>query len=144
MLVLLLIQRAAWQEMVDATIAVLLANAFAFGLLGVVVVAGQVLNQIQRPAGKLLSQERGSGVYWRLLHQLMHLMHEIAHLGGMLLTSARYEDHVTLQVTGGLVVLAMADLPAEVWHKQSRVTEPTYGVVQRLAWREGLVTTLVC
>lgn len=61
----------------------------------------------------------------------------------MLITSAWQEDHVALHVASGLVVLAVADFPGEVWDKESRVAKPTNGVVQGLALRERLVSTLV-
>lgn len=66
-----------------------------------------------------------------------------ANARGILGASLGDEDHVTGDVTGGLVVLSVGDLPREVRDEQSRVTDPTNGVVQLLRRREGLVTALV-
>ena len=143
MFVLFLIERTLRVEMVDAAVSILPANAFALRLLMVVVVAGQVCEQVSRPASNLLSDEQRSGEDRCLLQQLVHLVHEIAHSRGVLLASAWVEYHVPLDVTSGLVVLAMADLPAEVWDQESRVAEPADGIIQRLARRKGLMTTLV-
>lgn len=74
----------------------------------------------------------------------MHLVQQHAALSGVLLTSAGHEDHVALHVARGLVVLAVADLPAEVRDEQSGVQEPADGVIERLAGREGLMAALVC
>jgi hypothetical protein len=130
--------------MVDTTITILATNALALKLAVVIVVACHVGDQIQGPSKQLLRHQLERGVYWRLFEQLVHLMHDVAHSGCMLLAGSRIEDHVSLDVARGLVVLAMADLPAKVRNQQSGMAEPTDGVVQRLAWREGLMATLVC
>lgn len=141
--VLLLVQRAAWQEVVDAAVAILLADTLALWLLLVVVVASHVSEKVHWPANELLADEHGGGVDWRLLEQLVHLVQNVAHAGGVLLASTGNEDHVTLHVASGLVVLAVADFPAEVWHQKGGMAEPTNSVVEHLARREGLVATFV-
>lgn len=143
MLVLLLVQRAAREEVIDTAIAVLLADTLALWLLLVAVVSSHVPEQIHGPAEQLLGNEHGCSVDWGLLHQLVHLMQEGSGTSGVLFASAWDEDHITLHVAGGLVVLAMADLPAEVWNEKSRVADPPHSVVEGLAGREGLVATLV-
>ena len=144
MLVFLLVQRTSWIEMVDATIAILAANALALELPVVVVVACHVGNQVQWPSEQLLRHQVQCGVDWRLLEQLVHLMHDVAHPACMLLSGSRTEHHVSLDVARGLVVLAMADLPAKVRNQQSGMAEPTDRVIQCLAWRERLMATLMC
>lgn len=114
MLVFLLVQWTAGQEVVDATIAVLLSHTLTLRLLLVVVVTRHILEQVQRPSCKLLAQEHGCGVDGGLFEQLMHLVEAGAHSGGVLLSGAWQEDHITLHVSSRLVVLAMTDLPAEV------------------------------
>lgn len=73
----------------------------------------------------------------------MHLMDEVAHPSGVLIPSSWSEHHVSLEVAGGLVMLAMADLPAKVRDQESGVADPADGVVERLAGREGLMPTLM-
>lgn len=143
LLVLALIKRRAGQEMVDASIAVLAALALALSLTLMLVMTCNVAQQIPWPTDQLLANQHGSGVQRRLLHQLMHLMEDVAHAARMLLARARQENHVTLHVAGGFVVLSVADLPAEVRDQKSRVSEPANGVVEGFGGREGLVTALV-
>merc|ERR1711981_1014541 len=52
------------------------------------------------------------------------------------------EHHVTLHVSSSLVVLAVGDLPREVWDKKCRVTNPSSGIVENLRWRERLAISL--
>ena len=129
--------------MVDASVAVLAALTFALSLAFVLVMARNVAQQVPWPADQLLANQHGSGVQWRLFHQLMHLMQDVTHSARVLLARARQEDHVTLHVAGGFVVLSVADLPAEVRDQKSGVREPANGVVEGLGRREGLVTALV-
>jgi len=144
LLVLALVKRAVGQEVADtAAEAVVPSGALALGLLGVVVVAGDVEEEVHGPASKLLTDHVDSGVDGSLLHELVHLVDGSAGAGSEDLAGLGDEDHVTLHVAGGLVVLAVADFPAEVRDEKSRVAEPTNGVVQGLAVREGLVTALV-
>lgn len=74
----------------------------------------------------------------------MHFVEDVSHPAGVLFSGSRVKHHITLNVAGGLVVLAMADLPAEVRYQQRGMAEPAHGVVQRLAWRERLMAALVC
>lgn len=142
--VLGLVQRAGGVEVVDtAEPAVLLAHTAALGLLGVVVVTSDVVEQVHRPAEELLGQKVAGSQDGSLLAQLAELVEGLAHAGGVLLTGLGDEDHVAGQVTGGLVVLAVGDLPGEVGDEQERVADPANGVVQDLGGGEGLVTTLV-
>ena len=142
--VLLLVQGAAGVEVVDAaTHAVLLALTASLALALVVVVAGDVGHEVVGPADELLPDEHGQGEDGSLLGQLGHLVQHAADLVGVLLTGARDEDHVALHVAGGLVVLAVGDLPAEVGDEEQRVQEPAGGVVDRARRRESAVTALV-
>jgi hypothetical protein len=138
------VQRAGGVEVVDtAKPAVLLAHTAALRLLGVVVVTGDVVEQVHRPAEELLGQEVASSQDGSLLTQLTELVQGLADAGGVLLTGLGNEDHVAGQVTGGLVVLAVGDLPGEVGDKQEGVADPANSVVQDLGGGEGLVAALV-
>lgn len=143
-LVLPLVQGAAGQKVVDAAVAILLADTLTLRLLGVVVVTGDVGEQIHWPASDLLGKEVDRSGNRSLLHELVHFVQQESKTACLLVASSWHEDHVALHVTGSLVVLAVADLPAEVWNQKSRVAEPADGIVQSLTWREGLVSTLVC
>ena len=46
-------------------------------------------------------------------------------------------------MAGCLVVLAMADLPREVWNQKNAVTEEAGDVVECFGWRERLVAALM-
>ena len=142
--VLGLVERAGGIEVVDtAEPAVLLAHTAALGLLGVVVVTGDIVEQVHRPAEELLGQKVGGCQDGSLLAQLAELVEGLANAGGVLITGLGYEDHVAGQVTGGLVVLAVGNLPGKVRDEQERVADPANRVVQDLGGGEGLVTTLV-
>ena len=143
-LILRLVQRARRVEVVDASEeAVALATAPALALTLVVVVAGDVGRQVDGPAAELLAHhvdERRDG---GLLDELRQLVRQTARGRGKLVPPLGHEDHVTLEVGRGLVVLAVRDLPGEVRHQQSRVADPADGVVQDLGGRERLVAALV-
>lgn len=115
--VLCLVQRAQRVEVVDTTKeAVPLTLAAALRLTFVVVMTGGVGGDVIRPAYQLLANRVESGVDWGLFRQLGELMDIISHPRGESFTSLGYKDHVTIHVTGGLVVLSVGDLPGEVRH----------------------------
>lgn len=144
MLVLLLIQGAGGAEMVDAAEeAIGLALSLALGLAVVVVVARDVGDEIHWPSSELLGQEVESSGNGSLLHQLRKLMRKFADPASIDLASLRHEDHVTLHVASGLVVLAVGDFPREIRDQESRVADPSNRVVDDLGRRESLVATLV-
>lgn len=143
-LVLLLVKRALGVEVTDAEISVLPADALAFGLLMMMIMACHVRNQVPGPTDKLLTNEHDGGIQRSVFEQLMHLMHEVAHLSGVRLASPRHKHHISFHMASCFVVLAMANFPAEVWYQESRVEDPANGVVQSFAWRERLVSTLMC
>lgn len=122
---------------------VVLALATALSLALVVVVASDVGQEVVGPADELLADEHEQGVDGGLLGQLGQLVDHLAEAGGLLLAGAGHEDHVALEVAGGLVVLAVGHLPREVWHKQGRVQDPADDVVVQLGGRESLVAALV-
>lgn len=139
-----LVQRAGGIEVVDATAeAVSLALAASLALSLVVVVTGDVGEEVVGPADELLSEEVDEGVDGSLLGQLGELVGEAAKAASTLLTGAGDEDHVTLHVASSLVVLAVADLPAEVGNQESRVEDPADNVVKSLRGRESAVAALV-
>lgn len=110
--VLVLIQGCPGVKVVDTTAkAVVLAFATALTLSLVIVVAGDICQEVVGPSDKLLSDKHGQGVDGGLLSQLAHLVGYLAQAGGLLLTGAGNKDHVALQVAGGLVVLAVRHLP---------------------------------
>jgi len=133
LLVFALVERAGWVEVVDTPEpAVLLAHALAFWLLFVLVVASNVRQEVLWPANKLLTNEKQDRADRRLLHQLVQLVDSLADVASVCLSRLGHEDHVTLHVTGCLMVLAMRDLPRKVWHEQRRVDNPADGVVECL------------
>jgi len=112
LLVLALVKRAGGVEVVDtAEEAVALALTLALGLLVVVGVAGDVGDDVQRPAEELLKDHVGSGSDGGLLHQLRELVDGVADSASVNLTGLGKEDHVALHVASSLVVLAVGDLP---------------------------------
>lgn len=142
--VLVLVQRGTGVEVVNAAAeAVVLALAATLALALVVVVAGDVGQEVVGPADELLAEEQEQGVDGGLLGQLRQLVDHLAEAGGLLLAGAGHEDHVTLEVAGGLVVLAVGHLPREVGHEQGRVENPADDVVVQLGRGEGLVAALV-
>lgn len=139
-----LVQGASRVEVVNTTAeTVALALATALALTLVVVVASDVGDQVVGPADQLLEDKHDEGESGSLLGQLGKFVDQFADAVGMLLTSARNKDHVSLHVAGGLVVLAMGDLPAEVGHKERRVKDPSGEVVDKTRVGEGAVTALV-
>lgn len=61
----------------------------------------------------------------------------------MLLARARNKDLIAVDVTGRGVVPAMRDAPGVVRDAESRVEDPSNGVVDRLALGETLMTALM-
>jgi len=143
-LVFLLVQRTLWIEVVDASSNTIVTTfAFPFQLLLMVVMSGHVGQQIPRPAEELLNKTPKQRHDGRLLRRLGNIVCGAAHPAGILGAGLGHEDHVALEVAGGLVVLAVRDLPAEVGHQQRRVQQPADRVVQPLRRRERLVPALV-
>ena len=128
--VLVVIDGAARVEMVDTTAeTVMLALSAALTLALMEVVAGDVGDEVVGPANELLQEKHGEGEDGRLLSQLRDLVDEAANTAGVLLTGPGVENHVLLNVSSTLVVLAVGELPAEVGHKEGRVQEPAGRVV---------------
>jgi len=115
---------------------VVLANTFALRLLLVLVMAGDVADDVCRPANKLLSNEVKKRGNWCILSELVELVSELTKTRRVDLSGRRVEDHVAVKVAGGLVVLAVRDLPREVWDEKCRVENPSNGVVDGLGGRE--------
>ena len=131
--------------MVDAASqTVLPALATTFRLALVVVVASAVGNQINEPSSKLCTNQVSRGHDRGFFHQLGHFVSVIANSRGILFAGLRKEDHITFEVAGGLVVLAVGDLPRKVWNQHGGMADKADRVVQGLRWRERLVSTLVC
>jgi hypothetical protein len=137
-------ERAGRAEVVDAgEVAILLALATALGLALVVVVAGDVEEEVHGPAHELLAEGMDEGGNGRLLGQLRQLVSQAADAVSELLAGLGHEDHVALHVPGGLVVLAVGDLPGEVRDQEGRVADEAGGIIEHLGGREGLVAALV-
>ena len=91
-----LVQRAGRVEVVDTTApAVGLALTTALGLLGVVVVAGDVNDKVQGPAEELLEQKVGGSEDRSFLEQLAELVQGLADARSVLVTGLGDKDHVT-------------------------------------------------
>lgn len=139
-----LIQRAAGVKVVDTTAeTVLLALAATLALALVEVVAGDVGHEVVGPANELLQDQHEQGEGGGLLGEVSELVSHLAETGGLLLPGSGNKDHVTLHVAGGLVVLSVRDLPAEVGDEQGRVEDPAGDVVDEARVGEGAVATLV-
>lgn len=142
--VLGLVQRAGWVEVVDTSeVTITLALSTSFRLTLVVVVASNVGEEIHWPSEELLQEKVPSGQDRGLLHKLTNLMNGLSDAGCILLSGLGNEHHVTGEVSGGLVVLSVGDLPGEVRDHQGRVADPSNSVIENLGGREGLVTTLM-
>lgn len=125
-----LVKRRIRVEMIDtATEAILPVLAAAFRLTLVEVVTGDVGKQVQRPSDQLLADQVDHGSDGSLLGQLVKLVGESTDARGVDLAGLGHEDHVTLEMTGGLVMLAVGNLPGEVRHQERRVEDPANGVV---------------
>jgi len=145
LLVLPLIQRARWDEVVDtAAKTIVLANTLAFGLLLVLVMAGDVAENVCWPTDELLTDEMEERSDGGILSELVELVGELAETRSVDLFSGRVEDHVAVKVASGLVVLAVGNLPREVRNKKCRVKDPANGVIDGLGRRERLMAALVC
>lgn len=142
--ILVLVQRAAGVEVVDTTTeAVLLALAATLTLALVVVVAGNVGEEVVGPADELLEDEHKKSESGGLLSKMGKLVGHLSETSSLLLAGSGNEDHVTLHVAGGLVVLSVGDLPAEVGDKEGRVENPASNVVDEARIGESTVTTLM-
>jgi len=129
-----------------------------------------VLDQVQGPSEKLvnnhvdelskrsisdslselgLSGNGNAGMSMGKLNGLKHSLDTLDFLvlldGGVaqLRSSSGNKDLVSGQVAGGSVVLTVRDSPRVVGNKEDRVQDPSNKVVDALAGRVGLVTTLV-
>ena len=139
-----LVQRASGIEVVDTTAkTVMLALATPLTLALMVVVAGNVGHEVVGPANELLHDEHEESEDGSLLSQLRKLVGKLAKTGGLLLASAGNENHVALHVAGGLVVLSVGDLPAEVGNEEGRVKNPTGDVVDKTGVGESTGAALV-
>lgn len=139
-----LIQRAAGVEVVDTTAeTVLLALSATLALALVEVVAGDVGHEVVGPANELLQDQHEQGESGSLLGEVSEFVGHLAETGSLLLPSSGNKDHVTLHVAGGLVMLSVRDLPAEVGDEQGRVEDPAGDVVDEARVGEGAVAALV-
>lgn len=142
--VLGLVQRARGVEMVHTTeVTICLALSSALRLVLVVVVTGDVGKEIHGPSEELLQENGGGRENRGFLHQFTQFVDRLANARSKFVTGLGNEDHITSDVTGGLVVFSVGDLPGEVGDKQGGMANPANGVVQSLGRGEGLVTALV-
>ena len=130
--------------MVDASSkAIPFAFTTALALTLMVVVTSNIRENVQWPTDQLLSDHCNRRDDRGLFHQFRELVRIVPHSGGILISSFRNKDHIALDVAGSLVVLAMGNLPGEIRNQQSRMAEPPDRVIERLGWREGLMSALV-
>jgi hypothetical protein len=142
--VAVLVKRAAGIEVVDtATETVVFTLATALLLTLVVVVAGNVGHEVVGPADQLLENKHDQSEGGSLLSEVGKLVGHLAETSSLLLASSGDKDHVTLHVSGSLVVLSVGDLPAEVGDEERRVENPAGDVVDEAGVRESTVATLV-
>lgn len=110
--VLCLVQRAVGVEVVDtAEPTIALAFSSALSLVFVVVVTGDIDENVQWPSRKLLTDQFQRRRDWGLLCQFVELVGEMTDLAGIYFSCLGNENHVPLHVTGSLVVLAVRDFP---------------------------------
>jgi len=110
--VLGLIKRTVWVEVVDTTEEpISLALPTTFKLTLVAVVASDIAKEIHWPAQELLSNGVDQGCNWSFFGQLGQFVDQSSNTLCICLTSLGNEDHVTLHISSGLVVLAVRDLP---------------------------------
>jgi len=110
--VLGLVKRTAWVEVVDTSEEpVDLALPATLKLTLVVIVTGDIAKEIHGPAQELLSDGVDQGCNWGLFSQLVQFVDHFPDTSGINLASLGNEDHVTLHISGGLVMLAVGDFP---------------------------------
>lgn len=120
------VQRAGWVEVVDSSEETILVAG------SMLVVASHVAEEVHWPAEKLLAHRVNKSSNWSLLSQLVNFMGEFSNARSVFVTSLGNENHISVHVSSGLVVLAMGDLPGEVWHKKCGVTDPSSCIVKHL------------
>ena len=119
MRILGIVDRAARIEVVDtAEETILRAVTTSVTLSAVLVVAGNVGQEVSWPATELLVDQVESSSQRSLFGQLVQLVSEFANTAGELLAGFGNKDHVTLHVASGFVVFTVGDLPGEVWYHQ--------------------------
>jgi len=137
-------QRTRWVEVVDTIAeAILLPFPAPFALFLVEIMPGHICDQVGGPATKLLVDKVEGSSEGCLFGKLVELMQKVAISRRIIFSCFRHEDHISLHVARRLVMLAMRDLPREVWHQQSRVADEADGIVENLAGRERLVSAFV-
>ena len=125
------IQRACGVEVVDASKeAIDPALSTTLKLTLMIIVASNVTKQIHGPSENLLANRVKKGSDWSFFGQLIEFVDKLSNTAGVHVTSLGDENHVTLHVSGGFVVLAVGNLPREVWDEESRVAEPSSSVVE--------------
>ena len=131
--------------MVDSgEIAVDLPLAAPFMLTLVIVVTSSIGEEIHGPTQELLSNGVEESCDWGFFSQLVDFVDQFSDAGGINLPSLGDKNHITIHVSSRLVMLAVGDLPGEIWDQKRRVTDPASCVVENLRGRKRLVTTLVC
>ena len=139
-----LIQRTRWVEVVDAiTEAILLPFSAPFALSLMTIMPGHIREQVGGPATKLLVEKVEGSSEGRLFSKLVELMQKVATSRSIIFPGLRHEDHISLHMARRFVMLTMRNLPGEVWHQQSRMTDEANGIVENLARRERLVSAFV-
>ena len=119
------------------------ANAATLLLTEVVVVSGDVEVDVHDPPHELLADKCACCRDRSFLHELRKFVDIVARLGGILFTCLGDKDHVPFDMTGGLVVFAVGDLPGEIRNKEDRVTDEADGVIECLGRGEGLMTAFM-
>jgi len=115
--ILCFIQRAPRVEVVDTTEETIpLSFPSTLFLVFVVVVTGNVGKDVQWPPSKLLTDQVQSSRNRGFFRQLMELVSVMTDSTSIYFSCLWDEDHVSFHVTGSLVVLAVGNLPREVWH----------------------------
>lgn len=124
-------------------VAILLPLPTTLGLTLVIIVTSHIRHEIHGPPKQLLEEEIQGSQERRFLEQFTQFLHSPTERRGVFLSRLGDEDHITGEVAGSFVMLAMRNLPGEIRNKQEGMTDPADGVVERLGRRKRLVPALV-
>jgi hypothetical protein len=103
-----------------------------------VLLASNVGEKVHNPAKELLKKNVPKGKNRSIFGSLGNVSNR-----EKLLLSLGNKNHISLEVTSGLVVLAVRNSPGVVGDKKGRVKDPANNVVDSFRVREGTVTALV-
>lgn len=127
------------------------------GSRGIALLAGGVQGQVKGPTKQQIacsSKESADGRVTQSFPEFVH--HLLADRSALELLVGRIQrrktkesaglgdkDLILGQMAGGSVVLAVSDAPRMKWDTESRVKDPTNGIIDKFGLRKGLVTAFM-